>query len=311
MRFIGSNAKGNDFEEKIPAGSYSGLFLRLAGTNDTGDTADHAIIDLVFTVNGEQIINVGGAFLLEMANQYFGHCEADSATASTVELVWYIPFELPYMDENSLLVQAGDLVTLRIQEQASAADVASGTYSLYGVTKNAVQNYLPRFMRHNIDASAATTLKQRIPINNISRLWLNAATASDIGNVLVERDGDLVANANYAELLSITGLFRQVESAPTWLSVELGDTASALVNSDVQLQVTFSAAETLNVVSESFKYDGDVTNRSEQVVRKRAGSRLDRVRATRPNADSDIAVLRKLTNPDDTEGTRAPRTKRP
>ena len=294
LKFIANQAAlQGQFEQEISQGLYSGIHIRLSGTNNASQAVAHSDIEFVFVrVNGKEIVRVPGTFLKELDNQLYGFVQATSTPGGAFDLAFHIPLELPGFP-NSLFVDSGDTVTVGITEGSGfATAVSAGTYEIYGELGESGQNYLAKMLTDNITQSAAGTVREKIPNVNIQSIWINESSANVLNRINIERDGKLVLAAPYDVLINYSSMFTRIESTgATWVYASLGNAVSDLLSDDVQMEITFDAAGTANIVYLSFEFEPEKRRRSNAFKNQDVQNRIDKVQPKRP---SDISAVKSL-----------------
>ncbi|MHA2087277.1 MAG: hypothetical protein ACW972_03310 [Promethearchaeota archaeon] len=295
MKFLFSKDVLNTFEEEVSPGIYDQLYFRITGTNQAGQTVAHSDFTFSLIVNGEQKINVPGSWVYEYCKNKYGDVEDTSAAGAAFALSGIFDFSW-FGIPNSLHVAPSDHVTFGIQHTGLSVKVASGTFILNGVAGRSPFNYMPKLLTNNRTVSGATVHRDKVPMENITEAWLNAA-GSLVTNVLVEKDGDLFINADYDEILAYTSMSGRFEGAvATWAKVELAKGFSQLLSDDVIIQATYTGADTLNVVVLSFEYNDVRRTQSIGFVAQLAKNTLVMAQSRAPARASQVSVVKKISS---------------
>lgn len=290
MKYSFSKTVLTAWEEKIQAGNYRGLHVRLAGTNLGGQTlAKGDLGNLYMTLNGEQIHFAPDDWLSDMNNQFWGYNEFTSAVGAAFTYGIYLPFHLPGFP-NALTVKPDDTLTLGFQPAGTVATkVSSWAIDINTVESNEPEKYIPRFLPAYESAAAATVIKRRINNKNIYAIWI---TGANLTRVQVERDGELLHEAAYASLLSQTSLFTEVEAAlATYIYIPLGDQVSDFLSEAVDVQITASGASSPKILYCSIDADPTRRSRSAEILQNKLIRRVEPIRANSGRSAEMTTIL--------------------
>ncbi len=281
MKFTLSKTVLTNWEERIPAGLYKGIHVRIAGTANSGQTlAKGDVGNFTLNLNGQQIAFLPDAFLSDLNNQWFGYNEFASASAGAFTYGLFIPFEIPGYP-NGLYVAPDDALFLGLQVVAAVATkVSSWAIDVNVEHTGEAERYVPQYLPANVTVGGAVTDKRKVPNVNIFKIWL---TGASITRIQLERDGQLLHEGAYASLLSNTSLKNRVEAAlATYIELACGDQVSDMLSDDVQLQFTASGATTAYIMYLSIMADGNRNTKAQSVRASDVARRLDKVRQSRP-----------------------------
>ena len=290
MKFALSKTTLQNWEERLPAGLYKGIHLRFSGTNTTGNALSVGDIgNLTVTLNGEMIMFIPTGFLSELNNQLYGYAESSSTTGGSFAFGLFIPFSYPGFP-SGLHVKPDDDLFLGLQVGSNVSTyVSSWTIEVNMVETNEPEKYIMKILPANESHGGSGTFKKRIPNKNVFEVYVNGA---NISRVTVERDGELLHEADYNSLISETSLKRRVEgSLVSYVALTLGDQVSDLLSDTVDIQYTLSAGDTVYIQYIAFDFNPERKTRSVQIVKNRVQSRVAPIANKRPQ---EVNVTREL-----------------
>lgn len=293
MRFQFSENILNVFEKELQPGIYDSLFFRFTGTNQAGQTVGHSDFTFIVNVNGEQKINVPGSWVYEYNKHMYGDVEDTSGAGAAFALAGKIDFSY-FGIPNSLHVKAGDHTTFQLQHSGLSTKVASGNAFLYTLAGKSPQNYIPKLLQANRQVTGATTDRYRVPMDNITQMWINAASAN-VGKMILEKDNEVFVNASdYDDLIALTSLLGKFEGATaSWIRVDMANGFSELLSDNVFLETTFTGADTLNVVVLHFEYSS--VKRAQSVSRITQISRSKLSKYVSPKQADEVTVVKTIS----------------
>lgn len=283
MRYLMSNALlDGGFEKQITPGIYQSLLITLSGINIDEQTVGHSDFTFAINYNGQQIMRLPGAFLLEYNKQKYGFPKVTSTENSTFELTAIIDFEFLGV-ENCLHVTPSDVITFELKEESGVATkVASGTCYVDGVLGSAPQNYIPRLLPADRSPGGASSPRDRLPYRNIATVWINGTY---ITNVVLEEDGETKFTGTYSRAISLTSLQERLESAAaSYAKFNLASNFADLLNNDVILETTVSQADTVKIQVLSFDFDNRRRFATAQKIANQFTSRVAKVNTTAQGA---------------------------
>lgn len=253
LTFLTAKNGSTQFEKEFIPGLWSGVYAQIDGTNNSGQTASHADFEFHINVNGRQIMRLNGAFIKELNNQMLGSVLETSVANGTLALAFFIPFSFAGVD-NSLHVRPGDTVTVTyVPGSTYATEVASATVTVYLVQGDAPQRYIPTLLSNNQTVSAAATIREPLPFKNIKEVWVNGTY---ITRLLAHRDGEIKANGTYSHLLAFTSITSAIEGAQaTYVHLNFGDAINDFLSENVDLELTFSQADTATIYVLGFDFN--------------------------------------------------------
>lgn len=226
----------------LPSQIIKGLFIRFAGTNATGATAAEADFGSIrVNYRGQDIVNADLAFFGQLNNLDGGTHEFSSTVSAAVVGSYYIPFNVPWDEQNGLINTDADRGTVYLQFPALiAALVATGQVEIYVIEARTIATYVPVWLNQNLQAGGAGNLTDRFRQFNISSIYY-VENGIITGNIVVNKDGQNVINASQAVLKANSNLINQLETATTLIQIDLNPNqilGNALANNvDVVLGV--------------------------------------------------------------------------
>ncbi len=288
MKFALSKTVLTDWEEKIPAGLYRGLFVRFSGTNNTGYTLSAADIgNFKLTLNGEQIMFISSDFLADLNNQWFGYQEASSTSGGSFAFSFIVPFYRPGFP-SGLHVKPDDELYLALQVGGNVSSyVANWKIEVDTLPTNEPEKYILRILQANETVGGAVTYKKRIPNENVFELFLKG---SNVSKVQIERDGELVYSSSYNNLIAESSLRNRVESSTVnYADLVLGDQVSDMLSDQVDVEFTTTASDTVYIQYISFAFDNERKRQSFNLRQNEVEKRIAPIKAKRPR---EIEVVR-------------------
>jgi hypothetical protein len=232
----------------LPSTIIKGLFIRFAGTNAAGQTATEANLGSIrVNYRGQDIVNADIAFFGLLNNLTKGVHEFSSAIGGDVVASYYIPFNVPWDEQNGLINTEADRGTVYLQFPALiAALVATGSVEIYVIEAKTVATYVPVWLNQNLQAGGAGQLTDRFRQFNISSVYY-VENAAITGQVIVNKDGQNVINASQAVLKANSNLINNVETAVTLIQIDLNPNhilGNALAN-NVDVVIGVNAGTTI------------------------------------------------------------------
>lgn len=294
MRYIISNQLlQGGFEKPLTPGTYNGLHVLLTGTNNAGQTVGHSDFTFTINYNGQQIMRLPGAFLLEFNKQTFGFPQTTSSAGSSFNLSAIIPFS--YLDvPNSIHVRPDDNITFMLEESSSVATkVASGTCYVDQIYGKSPQNYLPRLLPADRTTSGAANPRERLPYRNIATIWING---SNLSTITVEEDNEIVASATYSRLISYTSLVKFLEaSAATYAEISLAGNFAEILNKDVILETQTTAADNIKIQVLSFDFSSNRRAETVLTVQRRTNQKFEKISVNDKGVE-DVSEIKKIAS---------------
>lgn len=258
MKFIDSvDMNVTNWQTRVLAGKYEGLFLRFSGTQ-TGATAPTPanLGRMLLKYHGKQKQLFSVAEMRDYNNKKYGAVETVQSAGDTQAFSFgvFVPFAHPQDDENILWVENDTACKLEWQpDSVLAARVsADSVMRVMGVEKDGTMSYILGFNRVEIPLVVGNTRPE--PITPYSVCSVLIEYSANIDSVQLDVDGDtLVSNAEIVELVDMDSLKNRIETYPTlagsYAEIDLIGTRKLqdALNNDVQLKLTGSAADTISV----------------------------------------------------------------
>lgn len=233
----------------IPRGQYGALAVEFSGVANTGQTlalADCGAVKLSF--NNEEVINVDFEFLALANNLYGGVTKFSSVTAGAFYIFAVIPLSAWFDSANILDVSETDNAYLRLDYSTASTKALSGNVRVYGKVKYGVMNYLHKIINRNVNVSGATTFSDSLLIPNISQVYLKNPSASNVTDIQIIKDNDVIVDASTDLVQAYSDYIHQVETSQTLVAVEMGETKDIreVLGNSIQYKYVFSGAGILN-----------------------------------------------------------------
>lgn len=198
-------------------GKYRGLFIRVSGTNNSGQTlAVTNLGKIKLQHQGIERINADFNFFNARTNLGGGTAESASATSGAFGFAAIISFRRRFDRANVLQVESNKKTTLTWDSLISTLStvVASGTMEVYGLYDDVgYQRYLPMIRTQQVTVAAATTVKETIPFAFVEELW--GADDAQIARVQLLRDSRTIIDGTWTALKSLSNAQNNVETAVT------------------------------------------------------------------------------------------------
>jgi hypothetical protein len=232
----------------LPTGIIKGLYIRFVGVGATGVTVTEAQLGTIrVNYRGNDIVNADLAGIGLFNNLHKGTHEFAAASGGAVTASYYIPFCLPWDENNGLINTDADRGTVYLSFPALAAAVmASGSVEVYVIEARTVAQYVPVFLNQSLQSGGAGTLTDRFRQFNISSIYI-VENVHITGTIIVNRDGQNIVNASQAVLKAASNLNNRVETAVALIQLDLNPNqllAGSLSN-NVEVNLGMDAATTV------------------------------------------------------------------
>lgn len=215
MKLLGSaNVLAGPATFKIPPGQYSRFLLRVAGTNQAGQTLTLANLGLMTgTWRNINWLSIAAANVNALNNHIGGAVETATAAGGAFTHSMFI--EASYKrDGNVFDVTSEDNVYVSIDlSGVSAVIVVSGTVELYGFDADGAMAYLPKLFQYTHTVAASGTQPETIAADNVGMLFVTPLT--NIARVQVNVDNVPHVQGALAALLSGSNYESVLETAST------------------------------------------------------------------------------------------------
>ena len=207
----------------VAQGSYGDFIIRFSGTALAGQTvalSDLGTVQLAW--NGDSKVFVDVDFLSQMANQYGGFIEANSAAGGAFNFSVIIPAHAWQDALNVYTVKTTDKVFFKLTW--SPTKISSGTVSISGNPKSGVHRYFHQILNQNVIAGGAQPVTDTINQPNIIELYLKDPSTALVSTIQITKDkvekandvtGVLLAYSNWQHLVESSGTFLVLEFAPS------------------------------------------------------------------------------------------------
>lgn len=233
--------------KELPEDVIKGLFIRFSGVNAAGVTSTIAQLGSVrVNFRGTDIWNAPVSFVSNFNNLHWGVAEYASAIGGAFVCSIYVPFHVPWDDQNGLVNRISDKGTLQMLFPAlTAAVIASGTVEVYYIPARSAATYIPIYMNQNIQIGGAGQVVDRLQSFNISSIYV--VTNALVTNVMVFRDGKNIINSNQNTLLAKSNFDNRVETAIATYQLDLNPNKilSNSLSNNLEVQLTATGATAL------------------------------------------------------------------
>lgn len=196
----------------VPAGQYSSFLIRGAGVNAGGATEVIASMGLVTgTWRGGAWMSVRFDDLNILSRHTGGVMESASAIGAGFAFSCRIKSSYG-LDGNIFDVTDDDNVKISVDLSGiTAAVVASGTVSLFGVLQDGAQAYVPRLSYYVHSVPASGSVPEQIQVDNVSHLMMTPLT--NLARLQVLKDNVPYCQLTTAEALCLSNNDWQTEAA--------------------------------------------------------------------------------------------------
>jgi len=271
----------------VPPGQYKNLFLFFDGVSATSQTAlitDTGIVTA--SKNGIPFIaSVKFENLQHIANMRGGQVLFTSGSATTTRYLAPLMFWDASAPDNGLLVTENDLVTIQIALATGwtthvNTTGGSGTWFLYGDDSDCVQNYLPILTQFGY--ASVTNLKDRLQVQNVSRLFVDMAADSNLQKIQVIVDKKLLHDLTASAMLAISNFNNQLEDATQLATSHITNAMFAelplavngrigeYLNDSVEIAVQATTATSPNIITLGYMFTPDAQVQSMAKVQQSA-----------------------------------------
>jgi len=240
------NVSDQQLEYHLKSGNYAGLMLAYEGTNDTGNTAtrDH-IGSVLFNRQGFPVVNCDAELLSYLNDLKGGYATFASSIAGAFSAFIFIPFGDFGDRNNSYLITKDEDVYVKLDFTALAAQLASGTVTVYGIMRDGVQNYQYNIHMRNVIAQGAGWISDNQELDNVATILLK--DFSNVDDIQIMKDEELVFNLNTTAALALSNWNNQVEASVDLIELDLNTSRDAveILSKEIQFRYNFGAADTL------------------------------------------------------------------
>jgi len=250
---VGSNPS---FVVKVTPGLYRGLFFRLDGVSDTGQTLTLADIgNVIIRRQGRQQQYWPVEYAHNRTLLKGGVVDATLSTAGATKVDWYVPL-VNEEDENAVFwARDNDEVEAEIQFGPNFTTVmASGTIYCFAVLAAFGRSaYVYKITRHDIDIASGSGDTKQLTVEDVDALLVENTT--NIAKVVVEADGRIVANAYRLGLVADTlrrGRIETFSETTPIIEVPVGAANAdpfGWLNDVVKVRIEGSGADTITVIA--------------------------------------------------------------
>jgi hypothetical protein len=237
----------------LKAGMYKGLFLRVLGTNNAGETllvTDCGILKL--QIPGVRESNISFHHLSYRTNMYNGVAEAVSGAGAAFAFCARLDFFKKNDPVNAVAIAGDPKASLQwtFTGATLATKVASGNIEVYAIYDDGSgrEKYVPVYREASEAAAAAKPININIPEEEVEELFvINDAHITDAS---VTRDGKSVVDGRFSSLLAASNANNRLETAITTLTELIAPFNPELQNvRSTSLKLLTDAALTGNIAT--------------------------------------------------------------
>jgi len=262
LKFITEFDGSKEKNIKIPAGNYGGLLIKNDGDITSSAATDFA--DAYLLKGGEPIQFLKLDELKDLDNILYGLPVLTFVTDHFSSIQLFAPF--------SMLSPKSTIVDIAKEDDFSfqyiPKTVSAGNLLFYGETaEQAEENYLMHINRQTIQGSGR--LAEILAGENFLALYVIPGTNAT--RMSVEKDGNLVANAEIPVLIAEAEMFSRVESGTlSSFLIDLAPTGSVseALNDNVRVVIDHSADDSTIVYGITASFDEARSQRS--IIKKDA-----------------------------------------
>jgi len=252
---------------ELKSGQFSAFFLHMIGVNNAGETLTLAnFANLRINRNGQDFVNCDMELLHQYADLKKGLAEFDSTVALAFTVGFEIPASIGRKGEfpNIIQISDDDRCFMHIDFGTTTVDtvVLSGDCQIYGIPASGVEKYLPQLIQDQIVFGGAGSEKKKAAISNLHSILAFPDTAANFAKLQIEKDGQIIQDADYPAIASYTNLNNEKEATALVVAETLlakGLRHDELFTEDVYIYPTVSGAVTLNLLFVGALFDNKAT----------------------------------------------------
>ena len=296
MRFIDS---GNMLVQRhtieVPVGQYEAFFMHMSGTNAGGATlAMTDFNNLRCNRNGMDFVNVNFDNLMNLSDMIAGMVNFASAIGAAFNLGFHVPMAFPGFP-NILTVADEDVMKIHLDLGNLAAIVAAGTWEIYGIIQSGVERYIPVQVQDSVAlAAAGAQEKRKAPTTNISDIWAFPSVAANFAKLTVERDDEIVSDANYAPQAAWTNLKNRKEATAVAVAhtpVAIGLRPDELLSESIYvIPLSQTGAVTIEFVYYAAQFDKGAIFNSRNALDSRIQRNVNKKTTQGKSNEADLAI---------------------
>ena len=275
--FAGADKSATLLTAEIPAGKYRALVVELIATNNAGQTLANTEIGTIrVTRNGEEIISaIDFADILSLNNADGGAADFASAIGAGVTCQARVCFHLPADSVNIAEFRDGEGQVQILMNATGMAKLASGSFSVYAVYGDGVESYLPKLSNFGQTLPASGVINVVTNISNVQRVYFR--TASQFGNIFLQKGSDLLYNADSGALKRDTGYNYRLESTPAFILLDLAKvpTFANIASRQIEMQLTSAGAGNAVIVLQHLSFDSARTSATRNTFTAKETAKLD------------------------------------
>lgn len=229
----------------LPNGKYAGLYVRMSGTNQAGQTFGSVYTDFgTLKINhfNTDIISLSPDHLIALTNLYGGIPENSTVAGAAYTHSFIIPFRRKNDRNNSLNVVA-ESTKFILTGFVTTTKVAAGTIEIYAIPTKAPSVYVP--LLKGVDTtvgSAITDAWVKSPDANVAQFYV--LTDANLSRAQVKVDGETVIQGSWGAIDAFSDATNLVETGITLVEVfaPKSDSLSESVNKEFLFYYTTTGA---------------------------------------------------------------------
>jgi len=197
--------------------------------------------------NGDDIINVPASMLNQANNLYGGFAETLFQAAAQNRMFVSIPIGLWWDSTNVWDIGDNDKVYIKCDFGALTDKSVSGNVRVHVKPQLGVMRYLHKISSYNVVSQGSGVIVNNIPISNIAEIYLDNPTGSNVTNVQISKNNDIIVDNDIPIIKAWNSYIHQLETATDFIGIELDESKDdrALLGSQIKFKYTFTAAGTL------------------------------------------------------------------
>jgi len=226
-----------------------GLFLiRYEGTAQAAQTVTlDDLGNVILNWNADDKINVDANLLSQLANEYGGFIEANSAVGGAFAFSIVIPTGAWFDSKNIYDIGKQDKVYFKLDYPAMVSSlIASGTVSIYGKPRKGQMNYIHKILSRSVVSGGSGIITDAITTPNIIELYVKDP-ASLVSNIQISKNNKVFVDGDVESELAYSNWIHLLEASGTLLAIEFAEGKNVLeaVSSNLTYKYTFTGAGNL------------------------------------------------------------------
>ena len=266
IRMDSHNILAGPAQLKIQPGQYAGFMIRVAGTNQAGETLAVGSLGLITAwYQGRPFISVTFADNQIINNMDLGVVEAASAIGAA--FAWSTLIMSSRVGDGNVFDIAGqDNSRVDISLAGiTVAEVLNGTVEIFGIPQEGSMQYLHSMFSNSPQVAAGGTDVLDLTYDNISHLYYTCPT--NVAMLQTERDRVSVQQSSWADFIAFSNMDCRLEAAFTTgarLIMQRSGALGEALTDNVKITITAGAGGAANphVIACCLDYTPDVLVRS-------------------------------------------------